>query len=157
MLRTSTTLLQDVKQAILEEPRRLNMNHVAVNLHDCPGLQTWVPMTKKYEQLPKPSCGTVGCFAGWVQMLTGLTAEQSLWNWTEGAVRILGNDLEYRFGGDTGTRYNVFNWGEGDGIIAMRPGTRAYARQCRHSPDQSIHQAERRGKAVLQARPIQRS
>lgn len=45
-------LLEKVKQHILEEPRRLNMQYVLIASSTAP-------------------CGTVGCVAGWAMFLTG--------------------------------------------------------------------------------------
>lgn len=54
-------LMEDVNRAILEEPKRLNM-------------ENWVSMFKGDEltrQYQEPACGTVCCFAGWVVTLKG--------------------------------------------------------------------------------------
>lgn len=147
-------LLKDVKQAILEEPRRANMNHVATVV----GTQalSWTnPRTRKALRVPAPSCGTVGCFAGWTMMLAGQTPAQALWNWTEGAQQVLGLGLNYRFEGTDGKSHSVFNWGQGDGILLIKPGTRAYARAIGRRIDRFI--AANGGKAALSQRPIVRS
>jgi len=131
---TVLELLDDVKRAILEEPRRANMNYLAYKAHK--GIVPWscrLPQANggvKYvhRDLPAPMCGTAGCFAGWVQLLVGKTPEQTTRDWTEGAVQILGSDLDYYFFGPDGSPHHVFNWGEGDGIVDIKPGTRAYAR-----------------------------
>jgi hypothetical protein len=54
---TALELLEDVKQVILDEPRRANMNY---------HLNTKASFYKN-----PPSCGTVGCFVGWVCVLAG--------------------------------------------------------------------------------------
>lgn len=63
-MRINVELLNKVKRHILENPRRLNMNYVIarkgekeVQLHPSNFSRRW------------PSCGTVGCIAGWTVLL----------------------------------------------------------------------------------------
>lgn len=142
-------LLQDVKQAILEEPRRLNMNHVAVKVES--GSRLSATVKGKRVLLPNPTCGTVGCFAGWTMMLAGLTPMQASMSWIEGAQGLLGH-LNYNFTSVDGKLHSVFNWGAGDGILGMKPGTRAYARAVIKRINRFIE--TNGGRAVLKARPI---
>jgi len=144
-------LLQDVKQAILEEPRRVDMNFVAYV--DDRTRQWTNPRTGRKEVMPAPSCGTVGCFAGWTMLLAGMTPGQAGSKWTGGAKDILG-PLNYKFTGSDGALCDVFNWGAGDGILSMKPGTRAYARAVCKRIDRFI--TANGGKAVLKSRPITR-
>lgn len=50
-------LLQKVKQAILEEPKRLNMSFWGVVINP--------DNSEMIEEYEAPSCNTVGCIAGW--------------------------------------------------------------------------------------------
>lgn len=115
--KTVGELLADVKAAILEEPKRANMHHYAERFTSTEG---------------GPACGTVGCFAGWVSMLSGLSPHAARSYGSLSAERILGGHLAYRFDGigDDGRpgSFSVFNAGSGDGINKLRPGTRVYAR-----------------------------
>lgn len=52
-------LLREVQRLILEEPKRLDMGTVCYR-------RTSAPRARDY-----PSCGTVGCIAGWVNVLKG--------------------------------------------------------------------------------------
>ena len=119
--KTALGLLGDVKRAILADPKRLDM-----------GVYT---ACRSVEVYPKsaPACGTVGCFAGWVSLLSG----GGFVGDDDHARTLLGHDLNYQTvrlpdylnGLETSsyTRY-VFNGGSGDGISDLRSGTPAYAR-----------------------------
>jgi len=149
-------LLQDVKRAILEEPKRLNMGFYA-------SFGRFGPK--------EPACGTVGCFAGWVSILS--QAERLGREKTRGsrfpaletrisfdadtlAKRILGKDLYYMlpaalpYVGEV--IFDVFNQGEGDGIDCLTPGTRAYARAVVRRINRFI--AANGGRTVLSKRPL---
>lgn len=108
--KTAYSLLQDVKKAILEEPKRVNMT-------------TYYKETTRRNA---PACGTVGCFAGWVCILAGIRKENSydLSVDDDGAREVLGDNLDY----DTANGYNVFNSGDGDDCKNTKPGTVEHAR-----------------------------
>lgn len=114
--KTAWGLLQDVKRAILAEPKRANM---------------WCFSIHKEPKDGGPSCGTVGCFAGWTAMLARKNAVLSYDpNTTYNAFKaklILGDNLDYSFynGEDC---HSVFNLGSGDSCASTNPGTRAHAR-----------------------------
>lgn len=108
--RTAWDLLQDVKRAITQEPRRADMS---VFRHP------WAP------EDGGPACGTVGCFAGWVNILAGGRGEGSA---NISASNILGYYLNYHLQDRHPVPYHVFNNGTGDICATTRPGTRAHAR-----------------------------
>ena len=122
---TAWGLLQAVKRAILEEPRRVNMN-------------LYVSCINPSSSAPRgvPACGTVGCFAGWVAVLgrqhlasryEDTRDRQVIDNFTDAdAQKLLGPGINYNIAGDEG-RY-VFNSGEGDACSETTPGTKAHAR-----------------------------
>ncbi len=146
--------LRDVMTVILEEPKRVNMHYVAIGRER--SSISWVkPNTTRHVQLPMPSCGTIGCFSGWCQMLAGRTVEQAKNGWTFGAIKILGTNLRYEFLGDDGLYHHFFNWGEGDGIVNMKPGTRAYARKVCQRINKFIE--VNGGKAALKLLPVNRA
>lgn len=57
--------MQEVNRAILEEPARLHMGGWCLSFQD--------PMQAKSVSGRKsaPACGTIGCYAGWVNFLNG--------------------------------------------------------------------------------------
>lgn len=76
-------LLQDVKKVILEEPLRLDMSIVCLRGE---GISL---------DILKPACGTVGCLAGWVLVLTGRTKpNEANFGMTGEARDLLGLDRE---------------------------------------------------------------
>jgi hypothetical protein len=121
--KTTLGLLRAVKRAILQEPRRANMGVYTCKLQ---------PTTQYFH--PAPTCGTVGCFAGWVSILAG----QGLVDDDAPAKRLLGDDLDYTFetAGWVRNYYgelvhpteHVFNSGTGDACANTLPGTRAHAK-----------------------------
>lgn len=125
---TVRELLNDVKQALLEEPKRANMGRFVASRDRSDGSYDY------------PSCGTVGCFAGWIGILAGVSPDnRALGNSADRvAMDILGWDLGYVFRGrnryNEAQNYGYFNSGEGDGLEGMvdkgqpKRGTRAYAR-----------------------------
>ncbi len=127
---TAWGLLRDVKRAITEEPKRANMG------------------TYCCLQSPKnngPRCGTVGCFAGWVELLRGYEPVRVTGHFL--AMDILGNDLDY----DTvDGGWLVFNAGEGDACDTTRYGTRAHAR----AVVQRINKFMRVNEIALKARQL---
>lgn len=122
---TGWDLLLDVKRAIREEPKRVNMTFY------CNAFGT---------SDQKPACGAVGCFAGWVATLGRryLLPSKHLNNRDlidqfddVAARRLLGRDLKYRTViGNPENEFplDVFNSGEGDACATTKPGTRAHAR-----------------------------
>lgn len=62
--KTAYGLINDVIKAIREEPKRLDMNTWLSYFQGKPNYSTYK------EDLP--SCGTIGCFAGWVCVLRGV-------------------------------------------------------------------------------------
>lgn len=75
-------LLERVKQHILEEPRRLNMDFLLLP----------VSCLSHWDADALPPCGTVGCIAGWATFLThGAEKAHEMDPWVEG-MKILGLD-----------------------------------------------------------------
>lgn len=103
--KTAWGLLQDVKRAILAEPKRVNMG---------------VFIEDKLPEDGGPACGKVGCFAGWVSILAG--APDRYWSTT--ARNLLG-PADYN---TVGPGADVFNAGTGDRCETTRSGTAAHAR-----------------------------
>jgi hypothetical protein len=68
--KTAYGLLMDVKRIILEEPRRLHMGLVCIQDAD----------TMAVNGLARPECGTVGCIAGWVNVLSESRNVLSVWD-----------------------------------------------------------------------------
>jgi len=66
--KTAYGLLSEIRKLILEEPKRYDQTNV---------LRVGSDATAKYHSLT-PACGTVGCVAGWVCVLTG---NQMLTGW----------------------------------------------------------------------------
>lgn len=70
MLRPDTiALLQRIKEHIMEEPRRLDMNHIMIDLtkKGDHGTRWWQLV---HTEADEPPCGTVGCISGWATYLT---------------------------------------------------------------------------------------
>jgi hypothetical protein len=114
--KTAYGLVQDVKRAILAEPKRANMGVFEGSVKPENG---------------GPACGTVGCFAGWVCLLRG---ESHSMNASDLAARILSGrpdhengGIRFHFDGSYGPAH-FFNSGPGDGCNATNPGTKAHAR-----------------------------
>lgn len=80
-------LLLKVKEAVLAEPKRLNM-------------WKWLSVYNREENPEGPSCGTVGCISGWACVL----AEKEVGHLKtfKGAARRL--EREYRYGSAEGAR-----------------------------------------------------
>ncbi len=115
---TATTvlgLLDDVKAAVLAEPKRANMTH-------------YVDESTIYSVADGPSCGTTGCFAGWSLMLAGLSLRKlrASGAYQELAEQLLGKDLTYVFGRTK--RWGFFNAGAGDACSTTAKGTKAHAK-----------------------------
>jgi hypothetical protein len=130
-------LLEDVKAAILEEPKRANMGSFC------------------YKSNPRyggPACGTAGCFAGWVVMLTSGDESRDYPSWERTARQILGTDLNYRFGRNDG--YHMFNAGEGDACENTVYGTLGHAKAICARIDRFIR--KNGGKKALAARFIEK-
>lgn len=117
---TATTawgLLQDVKRAIMEEPKRVEMSCYSAKLSPEAG---------------GPQCGSVGCFAGWVNMLRGGRPGSFSQTDDHSAMTLLGPLNYYTIRSRTDPKADldsyVFNSGEGDSCADTNPGTRAHAR-----------------------------
>lgn len=107
-------LCEDVCQAILEEPKRVDMNDTL-----------WFVDPRNANA---PACGTVGCFAGWVNVLAGNLEP----GWMlHKAKMLLGGGLIYSLPTTDFAlldyEFFVFNSGYGDGIHRMKVGTPEYA------------------------------
>lgn len=109
--RTAYGLLRDVQRVILAEPKRVNMKTYAVD-----------PEKEGYSN--RPACGTVGCFAGWVVVLSK-GRQVALNGGGDEAGKLLGWDLHYEL---PGNGYHVFNAGSGDQCARTLPGSKAHAR-----------------------------
>lgn len=111
--KTAYGLLRDVQRVILAEPKRANMGTFATDASDYFDGDTSLA----------PACGTVGCFAGWVNVLSkGQTAAFKADD-TE-AKELLGWYLNY----ELPHGYSVFNAGAGDRCETTRRGSPAHAR-----------------------------
>jgi hypothetical protein len=116
-------LCLEVIDAMLEEPKRVNMGYF------CLLVGQGEEHASHYEVGQAPACGTIGCFAGWVNLITfdrnvANNHAQDL------AKAVLGEGLRYRFAGANGRLYHYFNAGGGDGILNnpdAKPGTSEYA------------------------------
>lgn len=109
--KTAYGLLRDVQKAIIEEPRRANMGVYTCKLN---------PDTDPYA----PACGTVGCVAGWISLLSG----QGRVDDDIPARKLLdpkGDVLDLNTVGPY--RNYVFNGGEGDACNRTTPGTPEHA------------------------------
>lgn len=108
--KTAWGLLQDVKRAMREEPRRVDMD-------------TWLrrmdPRNLCYECYEAPACGTVGCFAGWVVLLAGGSPRTRPFNVESKARSILGENCNYDLGPFAKDVFAVY-----DGCLSR--GTRHY-------------------------------
>lgn len=71
---TAYGYLTAIAKLVMEEPRRLNMGVVVLR---GTGLQEYLTEDSRGVTLRKrqPSCGTVGCVAGWTLVLAGRTTE----------------------------------------------------------------------------------
>jgi hypothetical protein len=103
--KTAYDLVSDVIRAILAEPKRVDMG---------------VYRDKRLPEDGGPACGTVACFAGWVNILAG---NHGPWGDIDAEIT-LGVDLNYYTAGEDG--WYVFNAG-GGGDIKGRVGTKQYA------------------------------
>lgn len=123
--KTAWGLLQDVKRAILNEPKRARMTCY---------VRTGV--TPMYDA-DAPACGTVGCFAGWISLLADANPRSRYVqnNADDIAMNLLGRNLNYELRrarptlyGDNNSTFHVFNAGQGDGCGTTIPQTKAHAR-----------------------------
>lgn len=106
---TAWGLLQDVKRAIQEEPKRADMS-------------TFIE-----ERRPEdggPACGTVGCIAGWICLLR--KGKAGVFPASGQAASILGYQLNYETVPNVFDSF-VFNAGSGDACERTAPGTKAHA------------------------------
>ncbi len=120
-------LLNDVARAVLEEPKRLNMDH-------------WLIVGKKTIKkmhVKEPMCNTVGCLAGWVTVLTRTPTieragcQPSKRRVSESAIQILAGEVpegggfvtpDDKFVNDLENLFHCFPY-------QRASGTRAYARE----------------------------
>lgn len=117
---TAWGLLEDVREAILAEPKRANMRVYVEGWHPWRG---------------GPACGTVGCLAGWIALLSGRANRQSLLDFDASQAmsvvrNVLGSTLDYYTVGRGGERNEggwVFNSGTGDACWSTKPGTPEHA------------------------------
>lgn len=128
--KTAWGLLQDVKRAILAEPKRANM---------------WTFRSTRLPEDGGPACGTVGCLAGWVNILSGDKYARQ-YHPRQAAEQILGSTCNYLFG----DAYHVFNAGSGDACETTKPGTRAHAQAVVNR----INRFMRVNKAKLKAKSV---
>lgn len=107
--KTAYGLISDVIRAIEAEPKRIDMNTFG---------------SARLPQHGGPACGTVGCFAGWVNVLAGGSRRLIIkWDFNaETARNTLGRGLDYRLANGG----HVFDAGHD---ISGEPGTVAYAEQ----------------------------
>jgi len=121
--RTVLGLLNAVKRAIREEPKRVDMSLFCDTRSKSDG---------------GPACGTVGCFAGWVAILGRRPNEianpydrPNAYSPRGTAVQLLGPNLKYSFSGYHpvygSVSYDVFNAGSGDDCRYHVQGTPEYA------------------------------
>ena len=118
--------LRKVKELILEEPRRINMLH-------------WLQVGSKKELtaslgVDAPSCGTIGCIAGWGATLACAESDKKLKTLKGAAQHVTYAAIEAAtyFGIDDLEYYELFydeSWPEDLGIRLERsdPGTADYA------------------------------
>lgn len=107
--KTAYGLVRDVQRTVLAEPLRVNMRTFTEDVS---------------EEAEAPACGTVGCFAGWVNVLSrGRMAALGLDD--AAATALLGESLNYAIPGGLGY---MFNAGGGDRCGRTTPGTKAHAR-----------------------------
>lgn len=123
--RTALGLMQAVKRAILSEPKQANITVYVKHRDRCDG---------------GPDCGTVGCVAGWIGLLSGMGRIIG----PLPVVKLLGRQLSYwlpteRTHPDSIIReddtFDVFNSGRGDACNTTVPGTKAHAKAVVHRID----------------------
>ena len=103
--RTAWGLLQAVKRAIRADPLRVDMRRFYGHCGPEEG---------------GPACGTVGCFAGWVNILAGYRGG----NYEDAQAKmLLGPTLDYYLASGA----HVFNSGYGDQCAVTRTGSKAHA------------------------------
>ena len=114
--RTAYGLLSQVKQLILEEPKRYNQ-----------GIFISKRSNGAYNPEEYPACGTIGCVAGWVTMLVDPREDEDMnWYWFEPtkiaqkALGLEGYQCDLLFDGDAVDA--LAGW------KTPAEGTRAYAR-----------------------------
>lgn len=137
--RTAYGFLRDVQRTILADHQSADMTTVCM----------WASDVDEDDML-RPACGVVGCFAGWVNLKSlgrELTLQQS---GVQNARNFLGSTLNYSFGGPDGDSYYVFNAGSGDRCETTKPGTKAHARAVARRIDGFI----KRNEAALRARKL---
>lgn len=127
--KTAWGLLKDVRKAIKAEPARANMT-ICQRIYDALDIE----YRQQYDQ-PTPPCGTVGCFAGWIEIKAGTRHGLMCFDASEivepllgESKRELGGTIDYFTVVNTrGDHYYVFNSGEGDDCELTQSGTPAHA------------------------------
>lgn len=117
--KTAWGLMLDVRRAIKNEPKRADMTTIAES--------------RVGDDVAVPPCGTVGCVAGWIQLLSGRSVNNA-GNSTQPACAILGRRLNYQTVGPD--KHYVFNSGDGDACEMTSPGTKAHAKAVIHRIDE---------------------
>lgn len=138
--KTALGFLRDVQRVIAAEPARADMRVTtrSAGWDDGPD----------EPPSPRPACGTVGCFAGWVNVLAG-GRETALRQGISSAHAFLGPLLDYTFWGGK-QQFSVFNAGGGDSCETTAPGTKAHARAVVQRIDRFI----KRNEKALRARKL---
>jgi hypothetical protein len=113
-------LCLEVIDAMLEEPKRVNMDYFCLLIGQGEANFAQRPATET------PACGTIGCFAGWVNTLTFGRGVSRRWQ-SQLTKEVLGRKLKYNFRDESGHTQSYFNAGEGDGITQFKAGTPEYA------------------------------
>jgi hypothetical protein len=116
-------LLLKVKQAILDEPARLNMDNFL--------------KSSDYYHDQEPACGTVGCIAGWAVIIDALGRDLSPQSIKKARLSIYEGDVEKKACKLLGLEYTglhplFYPWGAwpedlDSRLRAEKPGTLAYA------------------------------
>lgn len=136
-------LVQEVKAHILAEPLRVDM-----------GITT----DKRESKDNGPACGTVGCFAGWIALLSGKITQKEVLTGADGdkdaiteAENLLGADIHYDLPADNDNHYGyVEAFDSGHDIAHYGVGTKAYAEAVGRRIDRFID----RNRAALKARKL---
>lgn len=112
-------ILRTVAKAILQEAKRYNQGVWVVHKDDAHGYPYTKGNNPFYDDVDEfPSCGTVGCIAGWATVVTG--NKPAHWNTVEDDARlILGLDLD--------SADELFNGGPAE-LTGLKPGTKEYAK-----------------------------
>lgn len=128
--RNAYELMQEVNRTILEEPKRLYMGSWVTAFKET-RIETRLSDRMKF---CTPSCGTVGCYAGWVTLLK---LNQNLYSMAEEEALVLltgerypvYDSVEYRLRSALDNAFcNTEVYADPFMFRELTPGTRAYAR-----------------------------